>query len=59
MLMILMAKYVSFTKTLLLIIVSGVVIDDRKTLNKRMLVEKDNKCCIGIIKRTNNLRRRE
>jgi len=54
-----MAKYVSFTKTLLLIIVSGVVIDDRKTLNKRMLVEKDNKCCIGIIKRTNNLRRRE
>ena len=33
-----MIKYVSFTKTLLLIIVSEVVIDDWNAINKGMLV---------------------
>jgi len=39
-----MAKYASFTKTPLLIIVSGVVID--------------NKCCIGIINGTTKIGKR-
>lgn len=49
--------YVSFVKTHLLIIVSGVVLDDWKPINKGVFVEKFNKCCIDIIKRTNNLRK--
>jgi len=49
---------VSFIKTSLLIIVSRVVIDDWKTINKSMLVEKYSKCCIDIIKTTNNLRKK-
>ena len=51
-----MVKYVSFTKTPLLIIVTRVVIKDRNAINKGMLVEKNNKCCIGIVKGKNNLR---
>jgi len=51
-----MVKYVSFTKTPLLIIVTRVVIKDRNAINKGMLVEKNNKCCIGIVKGINNLR---
>jgi len=35
-----MTKYVSFTKTYLLIIVSAVVIDDWNAINKGMLMEK-------------------
>jgi len=54
--LILMAKYISFTKTPLLIIVSGVVIDDWSTINKDMLVERNKKYYIDIIKGTNNLR---
>jgi len=41
-----MAPYVSFIKTHLLIIINGEVINDWKTINKDMLVEKYNKCCI-------------
>ena len=52
--LILKAKYVSFTKASLLIIVSAVIIDDWNAINNGMLVGK--KCCIGIIKGTNNLR---
>ena len=45
-----MVKYVSFTKTPLLIIVTRVVIKDRNAINKGMLVEKNNKCFISIIR---------
>ena len=54
--LVLLVKYVSFTKTHLLIIVSGIVIDDSNAINNDMLMEKINKCCISIIKWTNNLR---
>jgi len=57
--LILMAKYISFTKTPLLIIVSGVVIDDWSTINKDMLVERNKKYYIDIIKGTNNLRQKK
>lgn len=49
-----MVKSVWFTKTP--IIVSEVVIDDWNAINKGMLMEKNNKCCIGIVKGTNILR---
>jgi len=51
-----MVNYVSFTKTLLLIIVRGVTIDDWNAVNKSILMETNNKCCINIVKKTNNLR---
>jgi len=51
-----MVNYVSFTKTLLLIIVIGIVIEDWNAINKGMLVGK--KCCIDIIKGTSNLRQK-
>lgn len=46
-----MVKCVSFTKILILIIVCQVV-----RWLKCMIGEKDNKCCIGIMKGTNNTR---
>jgi len=54
-----MIKCVSFTKTHLLIIVSRIIIDDWNAINKGMLLKKNNKCCISIIKETNNLRQIE
>jgi len=53
-----MVKRISFTKTPLLIIVSGMIIYDLNAINKGMLVEKSNKCCIDIAKGTNNLRQK-
>jgi len=47
----LIVKYVSFIKTLLLIIVSGVVTDNWNAINKSMLVGKKRDKWIG----TNNL----
>jgi hypothetical protein len=41
---------VSFTKTHLLIIASGVGVHDWNTINNCMLVEKNNKCCNKIDK---------
>jgi len=51
-----MVKYVSFTKTHLLIIVSGVVINDWNAINKNMFVNKSYIFCIYIIKGPYNLR---
>jgi hypothetical protein len=51
-----MVNYVSFSKTLLLIIVREVAIDDWDAINKSVLIEKNKKCCIDIVKKTNNLR---
>ena len=53
-----MAKFESITKTSLLIMVNGIVIHDWNVINKCMLVEKSNKCCIDIVKKTNNLRQK-
>jgi len=47
-----------FTKTFLLTIIIGVVIDDWNTINEGVLVKKNNKCCIDIIKEINNLRQK-
>jgi len=52
--LVLMVKYVSFTESLLLIIISRVILDDWNAINKSMLVEKNNKCCICIIKGQKN-----
>jgi len=38
--------------------VSGIVIEDWNAINKGMFVEKSNKCCIDIVKWTNNLRQK-
>ena len=53
--LILIVKYVSFTKTLLLIIIIWVVPGDWSVIYKSMLVE-EKKCCIDIVAGTNNLR---
>jgi len=50
-----MVKCVLFIKTILLIIVSGIIIDYWNVIIKCMLVKKSNKYYINIIKKTNNL----
>jgi len=52
-----MAKYESFSKTLLIINnVSEIIINDWNAISKDMLVGKSNKCSILIVKVINNLR---
>jgi hypothetical protein len=53
--LILIAKYEWFTNTPLLVIVSGVVIDDWNSINKDMLVKKVINVVFVLYKR-NNLR---
>ena len=43
-------KLVAFTKTHLLIVVSRVVKFWWNSINKGIVVEKNDKCCIGIVK---------
>ena len=45
-----MVKLITFTKISLLIVVSGVVKVGWNSINKSIIMENNNKCCIGIIK---------
>lgn len=54
--LIIMAKCVLIAKTLLLIMISEIVIEDLNAINKGILMENSNRCCIDIVKWTNNLR---